>query len=148
MRHFLAVLPSCSHASGEGQTHAVACRLNAATAAIIIPIKANCWSVAQRLHARIPAVCCSYLLKYVPTGGPKTRCHVGNLVLGESLVMIKDNRNSVRHLSQLTTSLFFHCSKAVTNISVHVIWIPIRSFGFFNWNILPAELWPWGLLSP
>lgn len=53
--------------------HTVACRLNAATAAIIIAIKANCRSVAWRLHARIPAVCCSYLLKHAPTGGTKTQ---------------------------------------------------------------------------
>jgi hypothetical protein len=57
-------------------THSAACRLNAATATIIIPIKANCWSAARRLHARIPAVCCSYLLKYAPTGGTKTQSRI------------------------------------------------------------------------
>lgn len=29
-------------------------------------LKASCWSVILRLHARIPAVCYSYLLKCVP----------------------------------------------------------------------------------
>jgi len=28
-------------------------------------LKASCWSVILRLHARVPAVCCSYLLKCV-----------------------------------------------------------------------------------
>jgi hypothetical protein len=34
-------------------------------------LKASCWSVILHLHARIPAVCCSYLLKCVPQGDRK-----------------------------------------------------------------------------
>ena len=42
-------------------------------------LKASCWSVILRLHARAPAVCCSYLLKCVPQQDRKLVTHKASM---------------------------------------------------------------------
>jgi hypothetical protein len=70
----LAVLPSRSHTSDEVHTLSLVsechyrCHNNPHQSELL---KASCWSVVLRLHARAPAVCCSYLLKCLLQGAPK-----------------------------------------------------------------------------
>ena len=69
-------------------------------------LKASCWSVILRLHARVPALCCSYLLKCVPQEDRKLVTdkalmrHVEFLVHRKLTVATKNLLNFILHLSE------------------------------------------------